>query len=324
MFKIYDGREHFYQWDLDRKLIVNDASIAEVHFCNRTGECSLVCETYKENDIALVDVPNVLLQTDWKIKVYAYDDKHTKYEQCFEVVSRTKPEDYVYTEEELKTWEELEKKIEALGSCNVNYANLGVILYPYDDINYLPMPNEVMSVCKYGVNIIEFDIDGMNSKYALVVYDNHMADDTMYLYLNGQVFYCYNAWDEATNEWENISPYSRNQVDNIAHDLLTTMDSNLMMAQIYTEDYVAQELATFDFIKVVDELPAIEDGLPNKIYLVPKPDAEYQDLFDEYIVVDGEWEWITTKQLEVDMTNYVPKTAFNYDVTTQTLNINIS
>ena len=32
MFKIYDGREQFYQWDLDRKLIVEDAAITEVHF----------------------------------------------------------------------------------------------------------------------------------------------------------------------------------------------------------------------------------------------------------------------------------------------------
>ena len=109
MFKIYDGREHFYQWDLDRKLIVEDPSITEVHFCNRTDNCSLVCETYVEDGVTVVNVPNILLQTDWKIHVYAYDGKHTKHDECYEVKSRTKPSDYVYTETEVKNWEDIEK-----------------------------------------------------------------------------------------------------------------------------------------------------------------------------------------------------------------------
>ena len=48
MFKLQDGRDRFYQWDSDRKLIVEDASITEVHFSNRTDDYSLVCETYVE------------------------------------------------------------------------------------------------------------------------------------------------------------------------------------------------------------------------------------------------------------------------------------
>lgn len=112
MFKILDGREHFYQWDSDRKLVVEDSTIKEVHFCNRTEECSLVCETFVEDGMTLVNVPNILLQTDWKIRVYAYSG-FTKYEQCFEVIKRSKPADYVYTETELWTAEKaLEKALE--------------------------------------------------------------------------------------------------------------------------------------------------------------------------------------------------------------------
>lgn len=44
MFKIYDGRETFYQWDINQKLIVDDDSITEVHFSNRTNSYSLVCD----------------------------------------------------------------------------------------------------------------------------------------------------------------------------------------------------------------------------------------------------------------------------------------
>ena len=43
MFKIYDGRDKFYQWDLDRQLIIDDPTVTQVHFCNRTDDSSLVC-----------------------------------------------------------------------------------------------------------------------------------------------------------------------------------------------------------------------------------------------------------------------------------------
>lgn len=72
MFKIYDGREQFYQWDIDRKLVL-DADISQVHFGNSAISNSLVCETYKENGLVLVNVPNILLQKDLRLDVYAYD-----------------------------------------------------------------------------------------------------------------------------------------------------------------------------------------------------------------------------------------------------------
>jgi hypothetical protein len=80
---------------------------------------------------------------------------------------------------------------------------------------------------------------------------------------------------------------------------------------VATKKYVDQELATFDFIKVVDELPV--EGLPNKIYLVPSKTTTEQDLFDEYIWINKGaedapefgWEFIASKVVEVDLTNYV-------------------
>lgn len=114
MFKIYDGREHFFQWDSERKLIVADHAIKEVHFCNRTDDCSLVCETYVEDGVTLVNVPNILLQTDWRIRAYAYDGNYTKYEECYEVISRTKPADYVYTETEVLNYNTLLKRMDEI------------------------------------------------------------------------------------------------------------------------------------------------------------------------------------------------------------------
>ena len=118
MFLIEDGRSQFYQWDLNRRLIIEDQEITQVHFCNRTDECSLVCDAYTENGIRLVDVPNVLLQTNWRINVYAFDKEYTKHNAVFTVVARTKPADYVYTETEVHTWNELNEKIEAVGDVS--------------------------------------------------------------------------------------------------------------------------------------------------------------------------------------------------------------
>ena len=114
MFKIYDGREHFYQWDIDRQLIVEDATIKEVHFTNRATNDAYVCETYVEDGKTLVNVPNILLQTNWRIQAYAYDGKHTKHDVCYEVKARSKPSDYVYTETEVVRFEDLEARMEAL------------------------------------------------------------------------------------------------------------------------------------------------------------------------------------------------------------------
>lgn len=84
---------------------------------------------------------------------------------------------------------------------------------------------------------------------------------------------------------------------------------------IANKKYVDDELAKFDFIKVVPSLDAVANPLPNKIYLVPKADTQNQDLFDEWVWVNKgteespnfDWEWVTTKQLEVDLTPYVKK-----------------
>ena len=114
MFKIYDGREYFYQWDVDRKLIVNDAEITQVHFCNRTDECSLVCATYQENGLTLVNVPNVLLQSDWRINVYAYNKNYTKFSKAYPVVKRSKPDNYIYTETETLNYEALDNRMKQI------------------------------------------------------------------------------------------------------------------------------------------------------------------------------------------------------------------
>lgn len=103
MFRIADGREHFYQWDLDRQVVVNDPSIVEVHFCNRTEDVSLVVEVVD----GLANVPNILLQSSFDMRVFGYDGKATRHDAVFKVKAKTKPSDYVYTETEIKNYNDL-------------------------------------------------------------------------------------------------------------------------------------------------------------------------------------------------------------------------
>ncbi len=116
MFKIYDGREHFYQWDLERKLLIEDASINQVHFCNRTDDCSLVVEVREEGGARVADVPNVLLQDSFRIKVYGFDTNYTKHSAQFEVIARTKPDGYVYTETEVLNYQTIMERLDGIES----------------------------------------------------------------------------------------------------------------------------------------------------------------------------------------------------------------
>jgi hypothetical protein len=138
MFKIYDGRSHFYQWDTNQKLIVEDSSITEVHFCNRTDECSLVREVYKEGGINLVNVPDILFTKCFRVYVYGYDGNCTKQSRGFEVFGRSKPADYVYTETEVKCWEDHEERITALEEATGDVPDVteSIAAYAEDNLRF--------------------------------------------------------------------------------------------------------------------------------------------------------------------------------------------
>lgn len=137
MFEILDGRKHFYQWDINQQLKVNDETIKEIHFSNNKNDEAIVCEVKQENNLNVVNIPNILLQNDWKLFVYAYDVNHTKVEASFTIVKRSKPADYVYTETEVKNYDELEKRIKALeesGGVGKEYATTEYVDSAIDEV----------------------------------------------------------------------------------------------------------------------------------------------------------------------------------------------
>lgn len=72
IFKIYDGRTNFWQWDTKQKLIVLDDRITEVRFSNRNMEHSKRRIVYTDNDgIRVCNVPDILLQLPKNLVAYA-------------------------------------------------------------------------------------------------------------------------------------------------------------------------------------------------------------------------------------------------------------
>lgn len=60
---------------------------------------------------------------------------------------------------------------------------------------------------------------------------------------------------------------------------------------------------------VVDELPAVEEAKANVIYMIVKEDAEEQDYYDEWMVVekDGVKQWEKIGNTKIDLSDYYTK-----------------
>lgn len=72
IFKIYDGRTNFWQWDTRQKLIVLDERITEVRFSNRDMEHSKRRPVYTDqNGLRICNVPDLLLQLPKNLIAYA-------------------------------------------------------------------------------------------------------------------------------------------------------------------------------------------------------------------------------------------------------------
>lgn len=112
MFRLYGEQKILYQWDLNRKLIV-EVPCQEVHITN--GGDALVLQPYDLDGQTVMEIPNIFLQSSRTITAYAWvedgDGGFTLCSKLFHIIPRPKPDDYVYTETEVLTWRKLEEQI---------------------------------------------------------------------------------------------------------------------------------------------------------------------------------------------------------------------
>lgn len=104
------GVDGLTQWDIGRQVKV-DKDVDSVHFSNRPYGYS---KNSKVSD-GVADVPDMFLTTCAPLRVWAYvgdfEKGYTKIEKIYEVKPKNRPEDYIYTPEEVKTWEKLQSEI---------------------------------------------------------------------------------------------------------------------------------------------------------------------------------------------------------------------
>ena len=110
------GAKSFYQWDTGQYLAVTGGDTCrQIHFCHRLDENALVCRIREKDGKRVADVPNILLQKAEQIIAYAYEESaeggKTLWAKSFAVKPRPKPEDYVYTQTEVLSYEALADRV---------------------------------------------------------------------------------------------------------------------------------------------------------------------------------------------------------------------
>lgn len=343
MFKIYDGRDSFYQWDTERKLIVNDASITEVHFSDVVDSVALVCEVYDFEGVRVANVPNILLQTEWKINAYAFTDKHTKVSASFKVLPRSKPSDYVYTETEVKTYEEIIEKVNSLPFKELvtkqNYylqeleegiytvtnegttSNTTVILGTND--NKLTMKKGSILIVSNNTTISNINRSFKKHFIALI---SHTVPNSNYI-KSGEL-YCKSVTVEGIKDWEyeltwgdllhsgNIAEYVENvledRLEEVAESIEETVESILQETdnklEALKKDYIPYKLRyDYELAEFKDKFIMSNSNAPMYALLINKYDGyiniKYQLAIAQKIGAKYPVEYLINTPLEIVVTN---------------------
>ena len=117
--RLLDGRSYAYQWDSNIYVILPKAKIGEeIHFAHRKDKKALVMTAIEIDSVIVAEVPNLLLQRAGFIQVQHFiSDKkgnRTINRDELKVLEREKPDDYLYEESEIWSWEYLDKRITEL------------------------------------------------------------------------------------------------------------------------------------------------------------------------------------------------------------------
>ncbi len=130
IIELYDSRGELlnclYQWDRDVELTIKNNSqykISEVHFSNLVSDHALVLEPYDRG--RKIKVPNLLLTKIHALVAHfcAFNKTgglETVFEYIIPIRPRQKPDDYVYTETEVLTYSNLEKRVSDLEEKSVS------------------------------------------------------------------------------------------------------------------------------------------------------------------------------------------------------------
>lgn len=108
-YSLSNGKSRIYQWDRDITITITEPeNVPEVHF--KWGGKAVPLPVTDQQ----VAIPPELMQLPNSIVFWAYEPDHTMDVATVPLETRPKPADYVYTPTEIRTWEQLDARIEAL------------------------------------------------------------------------------------------------------------------------------------------------------------------------------------------------------------------
>lgn len=93
-----------YQWDTGRRVRVSVRGATEAHFAIAGSARALVTPVVGGE----APVPSLLLTAGADIAAWASDGRDTQARAVLRVRPRAKPDGYIYTDDEVKTWADVE------------------------------------------------------------------------------------------------------------------------------------------------------------------------------------------------------------------------
>lgn len=97
-----------WQWDTDRVVSLPNIEADTAQFAFEDDSSAYVVAIRKGDNGAYADIPNELLQRAGILRCWVARGDHTVDTGCFSVRRRPKPDDYIYTETEIKRIDTLE------------------------------------------------------------------------------------------------------------------------------------------------------------------------------------------------------------------------
>ena len=213
IFKIYDGRTNFWQWDTKQKLIVLDDRVTEVRFSNRNMEHSKRRIVYTDNDgLRICNVPDILLQLPKNLIAYACIKQEdgscsTIKSVKFAVAQQPIPSDYVCEQDaviedilmRLELLEETLKEIEQGTQEMKKFENMqdaaiwakengksGIIVVVKTDSKWVPYVVEddfsLTPICNCDNEMITLTFDGDDADG---IQPDEVDEDTVIYYFDG-------------------------------------------------------------------------------------------------------------------------------------------
>ena len=107
-------RPHFYQWDVNQRIMLKDAPAGSYMNFGRPDGGTYVVEAVEENGAVFAAVPNAWLQLSGQLHVYVRTADQTEYHTTLFVAPRNKPDSYVYEETEILAYETLDARLKRL------------------------------------------------------------------------------------------------------------------------------------------------------------------------------------------------------------------